>query len=43
MIEARCGKCGEVFNPNDMEDTIHIEQLDGTPCEGQGEITGMSD
>lgn len=43
MIEARCTKCGEVFNPIDMDDTEHIQCLNGEECGGQGIITGMSD
>lgn len=38
--EAICEKCGEVFNPVDDQDLEHIEKSDGTPCGGQGELTG---
>lgn len=38
--EARCTKCGETFNPTDENDLIHLEQEDGTPCGGQGVLTG---
>lgn len=40
ILEAVCGKCGETFNPNDEDDTIHGETQDGAECGGQGTITG---
>jgi hypothetical protein len=40
IYEARCTKCDELFNPADEEDLIHVEQEDGTPCEGQGILMG---
>jgi hypothetical protein len=39
-IEAICHKCGEHFNPNDMDDTEHISRNDGSECGGEGEILG---
>jgi hypothetical protein len=39
IIEAICGKCGEVFIPADYDDTIHIVTEVGDECGGQGEIT----
>lgn len=38
--EAKCGKCGETFNPAGPDDLVHIERLDGVPCGGQGELVG---
>lgn len=40
ILEAVCGKCGETFNPNDEQDTIHVETQAGAECGGQGTITG---
>lgn len=40
IIEARCGKCGELFNPCDEDDTVHIQRMDGEECGGQGVILG---
>lgn len=40
ILEAECTDCGEIFVPNDEDDTIHGEHDDGTPCGGQGIITG---
>jgi hypothetical protein len=39
IIEAICGKCGEVFNPLDDDDIIHIVTEMGDECGGRGEIT----
>lgn len=38
-LEARCGKCGETFNPIDATDLIHIQRLDGKECGGTGSVT----
>lgn len=38
--EALCLSCGETFNPNDEQDTIHIQKNDETECGGQGIIVG---
>lgn len=43
MLEARCTKCGETFNPEDSDDLTHWNKDDGTECDGTGELTGMSD
>jgi len=40
ILEAHCLKCGEVFNPADEDDTIHIAREDGTECGGVGVIDG---
>lgn len=37
MFEAKCGKCGEVFNPADESDTVHIVRADGAECGGQAD------
>jgi hypothetical protein len=31
---ATCGQCGEVFNPADPADLVHLEREDGQPCGG---------
>lgn len=38
MLEAKCGLCGETFNPVDENDLMHMEKEDGTACEGTGEL-----
>lgn len=40
IIEARCKRCNEAFNPLDMEDLEHLMRADGQECGGQGEILG---
>lgn len=40
ILEARCEKCGETFNPLDEDDTIHGINDAGTVCGGQGIILG---
>lgn len=40
IIEAKCGKCKETFNPADEDDTIHVAREDGSECGGQGVILG---
>lgn len=40
MLEALCGRCGETFNPADVEDFRHVAREDGTPCDGPGVIMG---
>lgn len=40
MLEARCERCRETFNPDDEEDLIHVQRDDGTECGGEGVITG---
>lgn len=42
-LEARCAKCGEIFNPADENDLIHLMREDQkTECGGQGIMTGMT-
>lgn len=31
---ARCGRCGETFNPDGPADAIHVERVDGVACGG---------
>ncbi len=45
MLEAKCRKCGETFNPADEDDLEHLMSYgDGSeheqPCGGQGDILG---
>lgn len=40
MLEAECIVCQETFVPADEDDLIHGVHEDGTPCGGQGVITG---
>jgi hypothetical protein len=40
IIEAVCRVCGETFNPNDEDDTIHIQTEAEVECGGQGDIVG---
>lgn len=42
IFEAVCRECGETFNPNDEDDTIHAVRMnsDGEECGGQGDIVG---
>lgn len=39
-FEARCGACGETFNPADETDLEHLRKADGTPCGGAGRMVG---
>ena len=41
MLEAKCGKCGETFNPNDTNDLEHIQTYAEAECGGRGPITGF--
>lgn len=38
---ARCLLCGDTFCPSDESDLIHVEDKDGKPCGGQGELLGL--
>lgn len=38
MLEATCGKCGETFNPADVQDIIHMTKEEGSFCGGTGQI-----
>jgi hypothetical protein len=38
-FEACCTACGEVFCPNDADDTEHFMKGDGTLCGGEGHLT----
>lgn len=38
--EARCGECGEIFNPVDDDDLIHGARGNGDPCGGRGVMLG---
>jgi hypothetical protein len=40
LLEAKCRKCGETFNPADAQDTIHMIREDGSFCGGTGDIQG---
>lgn len=40
ILEAECRKCGETFNPSDVEDIIHVIREDGSFCGGTGDIQG---
>ncbi len=41
ILEARCRKCGEHFNPNNEDDLIHLMRDDEvTECGGQGDLLG---
>jgi hypothetical protein len=40
MLEAKCQKCGETFNPDDVNDVLHIMREDGKFCGGLGHIEG---
>ena len=45
MLEARCTKCGDTFNPADEDDLIHgvrtsNDEHQGDPCGGVGELLG---
>lgn len=36
MLEAVCAKCGDVFNPDSMQDLIHLQRMDtGEECGGR--------
>lgn len=39
-LEARCGACGDTFNPADEDDLVHVARVDGEPCGGVGELLG---
>jgi hypothetical protein len=36
MLQATCGKCGEIFVPADEQDLEHGIRNDGEPCGGTG-------
>lgn len=38
MLEALCARCGEIFNPADNDDIMHVETSAGDKCGGIGEI-----
>jgi hypothetical protein len=47
ILEAKCKKCGDTFNPHseDPDDMIHFirtsgDEHDGDECGGEGEVTG---
>lgn len=40
MLEAKCTKCEETFNPDDVNDVIHLMREDGKFCGGLGHIQG---
>lgn len=40
ILEAKCKKCGETFNPYSEDDLEHVTRADGQFCEGQGELLG---
>lgn len=39
-LEARCARCGEIFNPHDETDLVHGLTESEEPCGGTGEIVG---
>jgi hypothetical protein len=40
ILEARCQRCHEIFNPADEEDLTHLVRYDGEECGGPGVIFG---
>jgi uncharacterized OB-fold protein len=42
MLEARCTKCGETFNPHseDPDDLEHFQTADEVECGGTGVVVG---
>lgn len=40
ILEARCTRCGQTFNPADVDDLEHVETSEEVPCGGRGELVG---
>lgn len=40
ILEAQCQKCGEIFNPLDIDDLEHTVDMDGEECGGDGILLG---
>lgn len=37
IYEARCARCGEIFNPADDSDLTHLVREDGQECGGSAD------
>lgn len=41
VVEAKCTRCGEIFNPGSSDDLIHLRKQNEQECGGFGLIAGV--